>query len=62
MREQGVTTNATRRFIRGQNKRKNNDEMLRVQGHGRSRVMFERVKSVIADLYEGKDVRDPTRD
>jgi hypothetical protein len=28
----------------------------------RSRVMVERVKSVIVDLYDGKDMRDPARE
>jgi hypothetical protein len=61
MREQGIAANATRRFLRGQNKRKNTDKMQRALRRGRSRVMFERVKSVVVDLYDGKDMRDPAR-
>lgn len=62
MREQGIAANATRRFLRGQNKRRNTDTMLRALGRGRSRVMLERVKSVITDLYDGKDMRDPAHE
>lgn len=59
MREQGIAANATRRYLRGRNKRKNADKMLRARRHGRSRVLLERVKSVIVDLYDGRDMRDP---
>lgn len=62
MRDQGIAANATHRFLRGQTKRKNADKMLRALRRGRSRVMFERVKSVIVDLYDGKDMRDPARE
>lgn len=62
MRDQGIAANATRRFLRGQNKRKNTDKMQRALRSGRSRVMVERVKSVIVDLYDGKDMRDPARE
>jgi type IV secretory pathway VirD2 relaxase len=34
MREQGIAANATRRFLRGQNKRKNTDKMLRALRRG----------------------------
>jgi hypothetical protein len=61
MREQGIAANATRRFLRGQNKGKNTDKMQRALRRGRSRVMLERVKSVVVDLYDGKDMRDPAR-
>ena len=54
VREQGIAANATRRFLRGRNKRKNTDKMLRALHRGRSRVMLERVESVIVDLYDGK--------
>jgi hypothetical protein len=62
VREQGIAANATRRFLRGRNKRKNTDKMLRALHRGRSRVMLERVKSVIVDLYDGKDMNDPARE
>jgi hypothetical protein len=62
MREQGIAANATRRVLRGQNKHKNTDKMQRALRRDRSRVMLERVKSVILDLYDGKDMCDPTRD
>jgi hypothetical protein len=62
MREQGIATNATRRFLRGQGKRKNTNKMLRALRRGRSRVMLERVKSFIVDLYDGKDVNDPAHE
>jgi len=61
MRDQEIAANATRRFLRGQTKRKNADKLLRAQRRGRSRVMLERVKSVIVDLYDGKDMTDPAR-
>jgi hypothetical protein len=59
MRDQGIAANATRRFLRGQNKRKNTDKMQRALRRRPYRVMLERVKSVIVDLYDGKDMRDP---
>jgi hypothetical protein len=62
MRDQGIAANATRRALRGQTKRKNADKLLRAHRRGRSRVVLERVKSVIADLYDGKDMRDPARE
>ena len=62
MRERGIAANATRRFLRGQNKRKNTDKMQRALRRGPSRVMLERVKSVIVDLYDGKDMCDPARE
>ena len=62
MREQGIAANATRRFLRGQNKRKNTDKMQPALRRGGSRVIFDRVKSVIVDLYDGKDMRDPARE
>jgi len=62
MRDQGIAANATRRFVRGQIKRKNADKLLRAQRRGRSRVILERVKSVVVDLYDGKDMRDPARE
>lgn len=62
MREQGIAANATRRFLRGQNKRENIDKLIRAERRGRSRVVLERVKSVILDLYDGKDMRDPAHE
>jgi hypothetical protein len=38
-----VAANATCRFLRGQNKRKNTDTMQRALRRGRARVMLERV-------------------
>jgi hypothetical protein len=61
-REQGIAANATRRFLRGQNKRKNTDKMRRALHRGHSRVMLEHLKSVIVDLYDGKDMNDPAHD
>jgi hypothetical protein len=62
MRDQGIAANATRRFLRGQTKRKNADKLLRAQRRGRSRVILERVKSVVVDVYDGNDMRDPAHD
>jgi hypothetical protein len=39
MREQGIAANATRRFLRGQTKRKNTDKVLRALHRGLSRAM-----------------------
>jgi hypothetical protein len=36
--------------------------MQRALRRGRSRVVLERVKSVIVDHYDGKDMRDPARE
>lgn len=61
MREQGVAANATQRFVRGKDKRKNADAILRAQHRGDSTAMRERVSAVAAELSRTGTVRDRAR-
>jgi hypothetical protein len=62
MREQGIAANATRRAIRGRNKRSNIDKMLRAEEYGQPRVLRERVESVVKDYHAGGGFHEPARE
>jgi hypothetical protein len=61
MREQGIAANATPRALRGENKRKPQDAILRALKHGDSTAFRERVLSVASELARKGVVRDPAR-
>src|SRR5260370_20160380 len=53
MREQGVAANATRRAVRGRNKRTNGDKFLRARQHGVPRVLANPLQSDSECLQDG---------
>jgi hypothetical protein len=62
MRKQGIAANATRRAVRGKNKRTDTDKMLRAERHGRPRVLRQHVESVVKGYYVGAGFQDPARE
>ena len=51
MREQGIAAHATPRLARGRNKGKTRDSIYRVQQHGGSTVVRERVTTTQKQMY-----------
>jgi Relaxase/Mobilisation nuclease domain len=61
MREQGIAANATPRFVRGRNKRKQKWGGFQAQRHGSSTALLERVKDIAKELAQTGTIRDPAR-
>ncbi len=58
LREQGIAANATPRVLRGKNKHKSRDEIVRAHKHGDSTAFRQRVLSVASELARSGTVRD----
>jgi hypothetical protein len=61
MREQGVAANATPRIIRGRNKSKTKDAVLRAQKRGTSYAVRDRVAETAREIRQTGRVTDPAR-
>ena len=61
MREQGIAANASSRLLRGKNKVKTKDSMYRVQHHGTSRAVRDRVTQVVRELTLTGTLHDPAK-
>ncbi len=61
MREQGVPANATPRAVRGANRRKTLDPMLRAQRRGASWAMRQKVEAVAKQIANGALFNEPGR-
>jgi hypothetical protein len=62
MREQGIAANATPRAIRGENKKKPRDAILKAQRYGKSTALRDRVIGIAQELARSKTVVDPARE
>ena len=61
MREQGIAANATQRAIRGENKRKRREGILKAQRYGKSTAMRARMIGIATELGCYGTVEDPAR-
>ncbi len=61
MREQGIAANATPRVVRGRNKGKTRDAIVRAQQRGASNAVRERVTAVAKQLVQTGSFNDPAR-
>jgi hypothetical protein len=61
MREQGVLANATPRAVRGANRRKTFDPILRAQRRGASWAMRQKVEAVAKQIANGSVFNEPGR-
>ncbi|MGC1387872.1 MAG: relaxase/mobilization nuclease domain-containing protein [Steroidobacteraceae bacterium] len=62
MRDQGIAANATRRAIRGVNKKKPRDGIFKAQRYGKSTALHDRVIGIAQELSRSKTVADPARE
>jgi hypothetical protein len=62
MREQGIAANATPRAIRGENKKKPWDGILKAQRYGESTALRDRVIGIAQELSRSKTVAEPAHD
>jgi len=59
MREQGIAANATPRVVRGQGKRAERDGAYRTRRRGSSKVLNQKLKSIVSELATTRTIRDP---